>query len=98
MDNTKLQTRTAVEVFSDVEDITIDLMGLSDMLQMLIESTKLDQRDWTQDDEYDFIRSRDRVYNIIDLVSRRLWDMNKAIDNIPLKKAQDVTASTDQSN
>jgi len=100
MDNTnnKVELKSVFELMGEVEDISIKINELPDVIQLLIENNKLDEKDWTQDDEYDFIIQRGKIYNVLTLVQRILWEVNDEFNALTIRKAQDVTASTDQSN
>lgn len=100
MSNTKqeVQLKSVHELMSEVEDISIKINELPDVIQLLIEGYKLDERDWTENEEYDFIVNRGKVYNVLTLVQRILWEVNDEFSNLNIRKAQTETASTDQSN
>lgn len=99
MSNTeRVELKSVHELMEEVEDLAIKINELPDVIQLLIENFKLDERDWTQNDEYDFIVQRGKIYNVLTLVQRILWETNDGFTNLSIRKAQDVTASTDQSN
>lgn len=100
MGNTKpeVQLKSVHELMSEVEDISIKINELPDVIQLLIANNKLDERDWTKNDEYDFIVNRGQIYNILTLVQRILWEVNDEFNALTIRKAQTETASTDQSN
>lgn len=92
------ELKTGFDIMSEVEDAIIHLEELPDVIQLLIENLKLDERNITKDDEYDLINRRGMIYNVLTLVQRTIWETNDSISAITLKKAQTTTASTDQSN
>ena len=92
------ELKTGFEIMEEVADATIHLLELPDVITLLIENLKLDERNITKDDEYDLINRRGMIYNVLTLAQRTIWEVTDTIDNIKLKKAQTTTASTDQSN
>lgn len=93
-----VEVKTGFEIMSEVEDIAIHLNELPNVIQLLVENLKLDERELTKEEEYDYIHRRYMVYDVLTLVQRTLWEVIDGIDNIKLKKAQTTTESTDQSN
>lgn len=94
----KPELKSGWEIMSEVEDITIHLNELPQVIQLLIENLKLDELKITKEDEYDLIARRGMIYDVLTLVQRTLYEVNDDISAISLKKAQTTTESTDQSN
>jgi len=94
----KPELKSGFEIMSEVEDITIHLNELPQVIQLLIENLKLDELEITKEDEYELIARRVMIYDVLTLVQRTLYEVNDDISAISLKKAQTTTESTDQSN
>ena len=94
----KPEIKTGFEIMSEVEDIIIHLEELPDVIQLLIENFKLDEKEITKSDELDLINRRDMIYSVLTLAQRTIWEVCDGISDIKLKKAQTTTESTDQSN
>lgn len=93
MQETRVELKSVHELMSEVEDISIKINELPDVIQLLIESNKLDERDWTTNDEYDFIVQRGRIYNVLTLVQRILWEVNDEFNALSIRKAQEEEAT-----
>lgn len=81
MNDTK-KSKTVAEVLTEVSNATIELETMPTIIQLLIDNLKLDMRDWTEFDEADYIKNRNTVYRVLDLVQRTIWSTTEALNNL----------------
>ena len=83
------ELRSAIEVFSDVEDAIAGLEEVPGVLQLLVEAYDLDDRDFTEKQVLDLGTHHKEVYAAISIVQRTLWDMSDKLQKISIKKDLD---------
>lgn len=81
MNDTK-KSKTVAEVLTEVSNATIELETMPTIIQLLIDNLKLDMRDWTEFDEADYIKNRNTVYRVLDLVQRTIWSTTETLNNL----------------
>lgn len=84
------ELKSGIEVMCEVEEIIIKINELPDVIQLLIENLKLDEKDWTENEVYDLINRRDMIYNVLTLVQRNIWEVNEGIENICVRKGETI--------
>lgn len=85
----KQELRSAIEVFSDVENATVGLEELPHLLQLLVDNYDLDSREFTEKQVLDLGMSHNTLYSTIFIVQHTLWDMSEKLSKISIKKDLD---------
>lgn len=82
--------KTATELFLEVEDATVELEHLPELLQLLIESYKLDKNgDLTKSEIYNLGTSHRIIFATLAIVRDRLWAVNDKLKAIEIQKDLD---------
>ncbi len=89
------EQRSAIQVYSDIEDVKVYLSTLPSILQLVIESFHLDNTDITDDDIRDYMARREDLYNSIFLVQTTIYDCIEKIRNISVWNDSDVPTESE---
>ena len=80
------ETRSTTEVFTDVENVTNKLLGIPELIDLIIESFKLDELEWEKWDMWDFMARRDILCKLIYMVLNGVDEVNEGINAIQIRK------------
>lgn len=82
MNKENMSLRNPLSVLSDVENATCVLSSLSTALQLLVDRYHLDKNNLSEMETYDYLAGRHDINDIIYLVSSKLYDVLKEIEDI----------------
>lgn len=89
MNTQPTQIKRAFDVMKEVENATLEIDKLPDLLQLIIENYHLDHEELTESEKYDLGIAGNTIFSVLYMVQNSLYDMSEKLNAISIKKDLD---------
>lgn len=89
MNTQPTQIKRAFDVMKEVENATLEIDKLPDLLQLIIENYHLDHEELTESEMYDLGIAGHTIFSVLYMVQNSLYDMSEKLNAISIKKDLD---------